>query len=837
MRFWTLTTALSLLGLPACFLVPSDKATYRNGAHFRADTPYYLRSTQLALAGDRSCALTAAQELYCWGKNDYGIVGKMGESSNQAFTPQRFSVGNGTDDKFLQVAQNQNNLCALDLDGRSFCRGAWGNDYLQQAATAASEKFLKISMAQDFGCGILSAGNQVACFGNHSGGRPSAGTEASLKINHLLMREGFSDHVRAILVLDNDEILVGGDFTHYSGIPTGPLLKLRPDGTLNQNFTFGQFLHGGVFALAKLSDGSVVVGGNFTTDAYIQSSSLVKINPNLQGIYDVNFDDKIKPGFRQDIARGTVYALAVDASNRILIGGNFNRVGASAVPANFVRIQSNGLADSTFSPVVNSGFTNGGERAVVYAVAVLQPGNEILVGGDFGKYQNFDARSFVKLSNNGNLDLGFVSSPPKRFDDNAVIRSIQFQGSNIIVGGEFSEFNDQPITPGIARFSGAGVHDGTFGNASSGGFDGPVHALQVVNADQSIYAVGAFSKYQGVSARSVVKLALDGARDESFRRLNGGATTATYAATLVERLGVPNQPDLMFGDFSLSAQGMDRQSGGLAKLDSSGAPISTFGYTRRIRDLQSAGNGACALVYAEHADRPSHGSLHCWGMNGFAHLKPDSDVGSVKQLSSAEIVQTHVQDFRLYPSQLCYREWGGDWRCRGANYSELRGRLSSSIGDENFLYDQLSSAMSPPLEAVDFMQGKYRVAAGLESELMPNFSSVIGEAFFELPFGCRLNGEDLQCQGYTSAEPEEADNSLILNRRGLRPDGNWASLPRTRMVGPRGIKDFALGKNHGCLISEDSIVHCWGDARHGQFGPEMMERGTVWEPLPLVISQ
>src|SRR5207245_4010696 len=90
---------------------------------------------------------------------------------------------------------------------------------------------------------------------------------------------------------------------------------------------------------------------------------------NLDGTLDTSFD----PGANQT----AVIVLAVQADNKILVGGTFTMLGGGGsgiYTRNFIgRLYADGTLDNNFDPGVNSS---------VRAVA-LQPDGKILLGGDF----------------------------------------------------------------------------------------------------------------------------------------------------------------------------------------------------------------------------------------------------------------------------------------------------------------------------------------------------------------------------------------------------------------------------------------------------------------------
>lgn len=85
--------------------------------------------------------------------------------------------------------------------------------------------------------------------------------------------------VSAILIEDSGSILIGGGFTAVNGNAVHGVARIKPNGDLNTTFFLDT--HGGVVdALAKLSDGRIVAGGNFGLVAS-PSSRLLNISTRM----------------------------------------------------------------------------------------------------------------------------------------------------------------------------------------------------------------------------------------------------------------------------------------------------------------------------------------------------------------------------------------------------------------------------------------------------------------------------------------------------------------------------------------------------------------------------
>ena len=94
---------------------------------------------------------------------------------------------------------------------------------------------------------------------------------------------------------------------------------MNADGTLDETWGGAAVsINGAVFDLGTLSDGKVIIGGEFTEITGYSRNSFARLNYN--GELDRNFD----PG---EGANGPVFTVAIQPDGNILLGGQFTEVG------------------------------------------------------------------------------------------------------------------------------------------------------------------------------------------------------------------------------------------------------------------------------------------------------------------------------------------------------------------------------------------------------------------------------------------------------------------------------------------------------------------------------
>ncbi|MFA7234307.1 MAG: delta-60 repeat domain-containing protein [Terrimicrobiaceae bacterium] len=131
--------------------------------------------------------------------------------------------------------------------------------------------------------------------------------------------EGVTGEVLALVAQKDGQIVLGGSFTAVNGVPRQNLARLNADGTLDAGFISqaAEGPNGPVAALLLLPDGSVIAGGNFTTAGNLVRGDLVKFKPD--GTADAEFG-AMEGGVATN---GSVSALALQPDGSIIVGGSF----------------------------------------------------------------------------------------------------------------------------------------------------------------------------------------------------------------------------------------------------------------------------------------------------------------------------------------------------------------------------------------------------------------------------------------------------------------------------------------------------------------------------------
>ncbi len=327
----------------------------------------------------------------------------------------------------------------------------------------------------------------------------------ALQVSYLLAQPGAVDptfdpgagaewggSVYAIKVQPDGKVLVGGYFSSYNGISCNNLIRLNPDGSVDQ--TFNVNVNSSVLDIAVQPDGKIIIAGVFSFINSTYNSYLGRLLQN--GTIDTTFN----PGY----INGSVRTVSLQSDGKLIIGGGFSIVGGIS-RGRIARLSTNGTLDSSFAN--GTGFDSQVSKIKMF-------GSSLYVVGYFANYNNAAAYGLIKLDQFGNADASFNIGTGFSSDIYAI--DVQPDGK-LILGGRF--FYYQGILTGcIARLDSFGNYDYSFSIGS--GFSNTVNAIKIQN-DGKILAGGVFESYSGISARGITRLNTSGSQDNTFSSGNG----------------------------------------------------------------------------------------------------------------------------------------------------------------------------------------------------------------------------------------------------------------------------------------------------------------------------
>lgn len=231
--------------------------------------------------------------------------------------------------------------------------------------------------------------------------------------------------VKALAVQWDRRLLVCGDFKEFRGATRHRIVRLMPNGALDESFVPPMdptdYLGSGIDAVAvDHEQHTVYIGGNFNTSGTTYRRFMV-VRLKADGSLDENF----QPHPTSELP-GRVTALAVDDQGRVLVGGQFVR-DFTTLPG-VRRFLPDGSLDGSFKRVVM-------DQEVTRIV--LQPDGKIDVGGAFTQVNQQPRTAVARLHPDGSLDYSFkTTSDLGNQGHRPIVKDLALQSDGcLIVGG------------------------------------------------------------------------------------------------------------------------------------------------------------------------------------------------------------------------------------------------------------------------------------------------------------------------------------------------------------------------------------------------------------------
>ncbi|HTD65293.1 MAG TPA: immunoglobulin domain-containing protein [Candidatus Limnocylindria bacterium] len=149
-----------------------------------------------------------------------------------------------------------------------------------------------------------------------------------------------SDEISSVAAAPGGKTLIAGAFNRVNGVPRNGIARLNSDGSLDATFDPGSGANSDVLALDVQPDGKILVGGRFRSFNGRARHQIARLNSD--GMLDPTFD----PGPGPD---AEVLSIRVLSDGKIMIGGNFTEVNGQS-RSRVARLNSDGSLDFGFDP-------------------------------------------------------------------------------------------------------------------------------------------------------------------------------------------------------------------------------------------------------------------------------------------------------------------------------------------------------------------------------------------------------------------------------------------------------------------------------------------------------
>ncbi|MBL0025188.1 MAG: delta-60 repeat domain-containing protein [Saprospiraceae bacterium] len=343
--------------------------------------------------------------------------------------------------------------------------------------------------------------------------------------------------------IQNDgKIIIGGNFTSYNGTTRNRIARLNADGSLDASFDPGTGANNVVYKVAVQNDGKIIIGGNFTSYNGTARNSIARLNA------DGSLDETFNPGTG---ANGFVLSSTIQSDGKIIIGGGFTFY--NGVLKNYIaRLNADGSLDASFNP------GTGADNSIF--TITIQGDGKIIICGDFTSYNGSSRNRIARLNIDGSLDIGF--NVDTGANDNVWSSAIQSDGK-IIIGGSFTSINGMSRNR-IARLNADGSLDASFNPGT--GANNSIFTITIQD-DGKIIIGGEFTSYNGVITNRITRLNTDGSLDTSFNPDSNDASTIITS-------DIQNDGKIIIGGIFTSINGSPRIH--IARLNADGSLDSLF---------------------------------------------------------------------------------------------------------------------------------------------------------------------------------------------------------------------------------------------------------------------
>jgi uncharacterized delta-60 repeat protein len=358
------------------------------------------------------------------------------------------------------VGGNFSALDGIDLSGLGRIRG---NGTVEDSLEVSSDTgvFTALAVFED---GVWLAGDMAQVAGSAAG--------RLVKLDHRGRRAPATSHALnrvplALLPLDNDRLLVGGDFTQSGAQVASHLLLIENSSGGRLPLSIGA--DNTVHALARQADGKILVGGAFNAINGVSRRAIARLNADLS--LDTGFNLLMD-------ANAVVRSIAVAPDGGIVLGGSFSALGIES-RQNLAKVRADGSIQALFTPNPNGRVDS----------LLIAPNGEIYVGGAFTSIGGQARSRVARLNADGSL----ASFAPTVNAGTTRVSAIALQADGrVLLGGNGGL---------LKRVEATGANDPGWSLAFTGSADG-----LSLGSDGRLWVIGSFSSLGGEPRQGIARI-------------------------------------------------------------------------------------------------------------------------------------------------------------------------------------------------------------------------------------------------------------------------------------------------------------------------------------------
>lgn len=243
---------------------------------------------------------------------------------------------------------------------------------------------------------------------------------------------------RVVVRQPDGKLLFGGNFTALRGQPARRLARLYSEGFLDDEFDVGTGPNGEVRALAVLADGRILVGGYFTQFDGSPRRGLARLHA------DGSLDETFLAMPIDGISVMEVETLVPQPDGKVLVGGlihtaSSGQIFTGGLSSGVLRLHADGTVDTSFDIGAGAHELGNTTQPMRVQAMALQSDGKVLVGGEFTGFRGVNARRLARLETNGQLDAGFQTAMGASGPDSTVFGLLVQADGRVVVSGQFSQ--------------------------------------------------------------------------------------------------------------------------------------------------------------------------------------------------------------------------------------------------------------------------------------------------------------------------------------------------------------------------------------------------------------
>ena len=193
------------------------------------------------------------------------------------------------------------------------------------------------------------------------------------------------------------KLLVAGDFSTYSGVTCGPVVRLNLDGSIDNTFNLNFSGTGSVSDIAIQTDGKIILGWytlSGTIDGY-----------TISYICRLNSDGTLDTSYPYNLMNNNIIRFNINDNNKLYVGFSVDypstiTYSGQTINALF-RLNSDGTLDTTFNTGLGFDYTNLYSTPVSAVFDIVFNNNKIYNGGAYTKYNDYIAGYISGLNTDG----------------------------------------------------------------------------------------------------------------------------------------------------------------------------------------------------------------------------------------------------------------------------------------------------------------------------------------------------------------------------------------------------------------------------------------------------